>query len=86
MYDYISEVKQITDALQIDILPEVHADIAIQYRLARRGVWIYDFIMPYMVLDTLLFRRHDNLYKYLEDRPENQFVTLDCHDGTSGQA
>lgn len=81
MYDYISEVKQITDALQIDILPEVHADIAIQYRLARRGVWIYDFIMPYMVLDTLLFRRHDNLYKYLEDRPENQFVTLDCHDG-----
>ena len=58
MYDYISEVKQIIDALQIDILPEV-----------------------YMVLHTLMFRRHDKLYRYLADRPENQFVTLDCHDG-----
>lgn len=81
MYDYISGIKKIADDLQIDILPEVHANIAIQYRLARRGIWIYDFIMPYMVLDTLIFKRHNKLYQYLENRPENQFVTLDCHDG-----
>lgn len=81
MYDYINEVKETAGALGIDILPEVHADIDIQYRLAKQGVWIYDFIMPYMMLDTLMFRRNSNLYRYLADRPATQFITLDCHDG-----
>lgn len=81
MYDYIKEVKEMTDRLNIEILPEVHAHYSIQYRLAQQGVWIYDFILPYTVLDTLFFRRNKQLYKYLKNRPHNMFTTLDCHDG-----
>ena len=81
MYDYIKEIKAITDKLNIDILPEVHAHYKTQYRLAKQGVWIYDFVLPYMILDTLMFKNHVKLYQYLQDRPENQFTTLDCHDG-----
>ncbi len=37
MYDYIKEIKAITDKLNIDILPEVHAHYKTQYRLAKQG-------------------------------------------------
>lgn len=38
----------------------------------------YDFILPYMVLDTMFFKRNTELY---QNRPEYQFTTMDCHDG-----
>lgn len=81
IYDHINEIKEIANSLDIEILPEVHAHYTMQYRLARQGVWVYDFILPYVTLHTLMTRKHGRLYSYLADRPENQFTTLDCHDG-----
>src|SRR5699024_886015 len=54
---------------------------SIQYRLSEHGFWIYDFILPYTILDTIVNKRSDSLYRYLKDRPEKQFTMLDCHDG-----
>src|SRR5699024_6964725 len=65
----------------IELLPEVHSHYSIQYRLSEHGFWIYDFILPYTALDTIVNKRSGNLYRYLKDGPEKQFTMLDCHDG-----
>lgn len=81
IYEFLDWIKELADSFDIVLLPEVHSHYSIQYKLAEHGFWIYDFILPYTVLDTLFNRNSENLYKYLKDRPENQFTMLDCHDG-----
>jgi sucrose phosphorylase len=63
------------------ILPEVHAREEIQQGLAARGSWIYDFILPYRILEALILRTPLRLAAYLAARPARQFTMLDCHDG-----
>lgn len=81
IYRFLEWIAGLANALGIDVLPEVHADYATQFKLAERGYWIYDFILPYMVLDALLSRTGKRLREYLEMRPPRQFTMLDCHDG-----
>lgn len=81
IYDYLDWIKELADSMNIVLLPEVHSHYSIQYKLAEHGFWIYDFILPYTVLDTLFNQNSENLKRYLKDRPENQFTMLDCHDG-----
>ncbi|SDB83838.1 sucrose phosphorylase [Pelagirhabdus alkalitolerans] len=81
IYQFLEWIKSIADARGITLLPEVHAHYETQYKLAEKGYWIYDFILPYRVLETLINRRSDALKSYLKDRPHKQFTMLDCHDG-----
>ncbi|MCR6095035.1 sucrose phosphorylase [Salipaludibacillus agaradhaerens] len=81
IYQFLDWIKDLADSLDIALLPEVHAHYTIQYKLAEHGCWIYDFILPYRILDTLINKNSSALYDYLETRPEKQFTMLDCHDG-----
>ena len=63
------------------LLPEVHGRQEIQRDLAGRGSWIYDFILPYRILESLILRSPVHLLAYLLDRPHRLFTMLDCHDG-----
>jgi sucrose phosphorylase len=81
IYEFLDWIKQLADSLDIELLPEVHSHYSIQYKLAEHGFWIYDFILPYTVLDTLINADSENLKNYLKNRPEKQFTMLDCHDG-----
>ncbi|WP_416147572.1 sucrose phosphorylase [Salipaludibacillus sp. HK11] len=81
IYEFLDWIKELADSLEIELLPEVHAHHSIQNKLAAHGFWIYDFILPYQILDTLLNRSSKDLKEYLKDRPEKQFTMLDCHDG-----
>ena len=81
IYEFLGWIAELAHSLDIEILPEVHAHYSTQYQLAEHGYWIYDFILPYIVLDTLFNRDSQYLYAYLSDRPEKQFTMLDCHDG-----
>jgi sucrose phosphorylase len=74
-------MKEIADSLDIELLPELHADFSTQLKLSERGYWIYDFILPYMVLEALTFGNSRKLKEYLAVRPHKQFTLLDCHDG-----
>ena len=74
-------VSGVANSLGIELLPEIHSDYEIQYRLAQRGYWIYDFILPYTILDTFINKNSKKLLEYLRTRPSNQFTMLDCHDG-----
>ena len=81
IYGFLEWISGLANALGIEVLPEVHADYTSQFKLAERGYWIYDFALPYTVLDALLNGTCRRLKGYLRIRPHRQFTMLDCHDG-----
>lgn len=81
IYKFLDWVLELAKSLDIELLPEVHSHYSIQYKLAEHGCWIYDFILPYRILDTLVNKNSEALLSYLENRPAKQFTMLDCHDG-----
>jgi len=81
IYEFLDWITVLANSMGIELLPEVHANYKIQNKLAEQGHWIYDFILPYMVLDTLFNKSSIRVYSYLNNRPEKQFTMLDCHDG-----
>jgi sucrose phosphorylase len=81
IYRFLEWISGVAHALGMEVLPEVHADYTTQFKLAERGYWIYDFILPYAVLDALLNRTGTRLKEYMRIRPHRQFTMLDCHDG-----
>jgi sucrose phosphorylase len=81
IYQFLDWITELASSLDIELLPEVHAHYTTQHKLAEQGHWIYDFILPYMVLDALINRSGTRLCEYLRSRPPKQFTMLDCHDG-----
>jgi sucrose phosphorylase len=81
IYSFLEWISGLAHGLGIEVLPEVHSDYTTQLKLSERGYWIYDFILPYTVLDALLNRTSKRLKDYLSMRPHRQFTMLDCHDG-----
>ncbi|WP_426349920.1 sucrose phosphorylase [Alloiococcus sp. CFN-8] len=81
IYDFLDWIMELANSAGIELLPEVHSHYSIQYKLADHGFWIYDFILPYTILDTLINKSSKRLSEYLKNRPAKQFTMLDCHDG-----
>jgi sucrose 6(F)-phosphate phosphorylase len=81
IYKFLEWINQLARSMNIEILPEIHAEYQTQFRLAKQGYWIYDFILPYTILETLITKSSNSLKEYLNIRPHNQFTMLDCHDG-----
>lgn len=81
IYQFLNWLTALADSLNIELLPEVHAHYSTQFKLSAQGHWIYDFILPYMVLEAFVIKDCSHLYKYLKMRPVKQFTMLDCHDG-----
>jgi sucrose 6(F)-phosphate phosphorylase len=81
IFQYLSWISSLANSLNIEILPEIHAEYATQLKLAKERYWIYDFILPYAVMDAFINKTSKRLKKYLRIRPHNQFTMLDCHDG-----
>ncbi len=81
IYHFLDWITDLANSLGIELLPEVHAHYTTQYKLAEHGHWIYDFILPYLVLDALINKSSARLCEYLRTRPHKQFTMLDCHDG-----
>ncbi|MGJ7913117.1 sucrose phosphorylase [Neobacillus sp. LXY-1] len=81
IYEFLDWILELANSLDIELLPEVHSHYSIQYKLAKHGCWIYDFILPYRILDALFNKSSKDLLQYLKTRPHKQFTMLDCHDG-----
>lgn len=81
IWEVLAWLRETARALGLMVLPEVHDRYATHERLAERGYWTYDFVLPGMVL--LAFERGDGglLAAHLARSPERQVTTLDCHDG-----
>jgi len=81
IYQFLAWIKGVADERGIELLPEVHAHYNIQVALAQHGYWVYDFVLPLLILYTLLNQASHKLQDYLKICPRKQFTTLDCHDG-----
>ncbi len=81
IYAFLDWISSLAASFGIEVLPEVHAHHATQESLSGHGYWIYDFILPYLVLEALLLKKGEKLKRYLAMRPHRQFTMLDCHDG-----
>lgn len=81
IYDFMDWLRTLAGEHGIELLPEVHSEYETQKDLSSHGYWIYDFMLPYLILEALLLKQSPNLVRYLQDRPTNQFTQLDCHDG-----
>lgn len=79
--EFIDWISHQANLLNIELLPEVHSHYSIQQKLSEKGHWIYDFILPYFILETLINKSSGRLKSYLQSRPHKQFTMLDCHDG-----
>jgi sucrose phosphorylase len=81
IWDFMKKISSIAESHNILLLPEVHSHYSMQYKLAENGFWIYDFILPYRIMETVLTRDATELVSYIKTRPTNQFTMIDCHDG-----
>ena len=81
IYNFLDWISELAQSMDIELLPEVHSHYSIQFKLAEKGHWIYDFILPFYVLETLINKSSKRLTDYLKVRPHKQFTMLDCHDG-----
>jgi sucrose phosphorylase len=81
IYQFLDWISELAHSLEIEILPEIHSDYKTQFKLSEKGYWIYDFILPFTILDAILNKTSKRLKEYLKARPHNQFTMLDCHDG-----
>ncbi len=81
IFDFLSWINTMAAKNDIELLPEVHAEYETQLKLAEKGYWIYDFILPYLILESIITKDTENLKRYLRERPPRQITMLDCHDG-----
>lgn len=81
IWEYLAWIRGLAETRGMEILPEVHSRPAIQESLSAHGYWIYDFILPYRILEALVIGDPTALRRYLAERTTRQFTMLDCHDG-----
>ncbi len=81
IFEFLNWLRDLAGSLNIVLLPEVHAEYSTQLKLVEHGYWTYDFILPYLILETLVYKNGRKLREYLAARPHKQFTMLDCHDG-----
>ncbi len=65
IYQFLEWMCALARSKGIALLPEVHAQPAIQSRLSEHGYWTYDFILPYTILEALIIRSPVRLRPYL---------------------
>jgi sucrose phosphorylase len=76
--DWLSDVAH---DVGLVILPEVHDVYSTHQKLAARGFWTYDFVLPGLLLQTFVGGDVSRLVAHLQRSPKRQFTNLDCHDG-----
>jgi sucrose phosphorylase len=81
IYAFLEWIETQARLAGIELLLEVHDHISTQLRLAGHGYWVYNFVLPLLVLHTLLNRSSHALQDHLKVCPRRQFTMLDCHDG-----
>ena len=81
IYEFIDWIIGVAHSFGLELLPEVHDHFSVQLKLAKHGYWVYDFVLPMLILYTLLNKSSGKLRNYLKTCPRRQFTMLDCHDG-----
>ena len=78
---FLNWLGSVAEPLGVELLTEVHGDVATQRRLARGGTLAYDFAFPGLVLHAVLTGSAQPLLAHLRSMPAGMVTTLDSHDG-----
>jgi sucrose phosphorylase len=81
IYSFLDGLRTYATSLGLTLLPDMHVRPELQTRLAARGYWIYDYVLPLLVLHTFFERSSEKLQRHLRHAPRRQFTMLDAHDG-----
>ncbi len=81
IWEFLGWITEVAGSLGMAVLPEVHDRYPTHERMASRGFWTYDFVLPGLVLDALGSGRADRLARHLDRSADRQVTTLDSHDG-----
>ena len=81
VYQFLDWLTEIGAKESLQLLPEVHTHYTTQFKLAAQGFWVYDFVLPMLILHTLETGDSNKLADYLQVCPRKQVTMLDCHDG-----
>ena len=80
-FEFIGRLVEEAHRRDMEVLVEIHADAATQADIAGRVDWVYDFVLPPLVLDALFQADSRPLEHWLRRRPINAVTVLDTHDG-----
>ncbi len=81
IFDFLDWIRQETGTLQIEVLPEIHAPYEILDKLVQHDFYVYDFVLPILVLHAFMSGSNRALQDHLRSCPVKQVTMLDCHDG-----
>jgi sucrose phosphorylase len=81
VYEFTDWLTKVADQFGLTLLPEVHDHFSTQFKLAEHGYWVYDFVLPALILHTLFNQTSAKFRDYLKICPRKQVTMLDCHDG-----
>ena len=81
IYDFLSWITEVATGLGLTLLPEIHASRATHDHLTASGHWTYDFVLPGLLLHSIVTLDADRLVAHLASSPAKQVTMLDCHDG-----
>lgn len=81
VYEFTDWLTEVAEKIGLTLLPEVHDHYSTQFKLAEHGYWVYDFVLPALILHTLFNQSSTKLRDYLRICPRKQITMLDCHDG-----
>jgi sucrose phosphorylase len=78
---FIADLTARARARGLDVLVEVHGHYLDQARIATGVDYVYDFVLPPLMLHTLYTRDATSLCRWIDIRPRNCVTVLDTHDG-----
>jgi sucrose phosphorylase len=81
IWEILDYCKEILVEKNVEILPEIHEHHSIQLKIADKGHPVYDFSLPMLLLHSIYSSTSKRLRDWLKKCPDNQYTTLDTHDG-----
>ncbi len=81
VWELIAACGDTLSRLGMTLLPEVHAPYETALKIAGQGYYTYDFVLPMLMLHTLLSGDARAMKHWFTICPRNQFTVLDTHDG-----
>ncbi len=78
---FLAETIGQAAALGLESLVEFHGHYEHQLELAHLGAWVYDFVLPPLLLHALFCGDARPLARWIDRRPSRSITVLDTHDG-----
>lgn len=81
VWEVLKECEELVEPYQATLLPEIHEHYTIQKKISEQDYYVYDFALPFLLLNTIYYGKSQYLKNWFSICPKKQFTTLDTHDG-----